>query len=224
MKFTKIFILFTTALFWVSCASYAQTEISPNEKQRWLKKNVQIVDNLESDNLDFAQFQALKSAIGNRKVVLLGEQTHGDGTTFEAKVRLIKFLHKEMGFETLVFESDFYQGFKVWSELKKGIDYRQVVPKGIHPRWARVKQIQPVFSYVQKSIGTKSELKMVGMDLLMGASYSKSSLIVDLEQFLNRSHPNLVKNDNFIGTKKLLRKILDSSAFLPTKSDQTDLF
>ena len=223
MNCTKIFTILNVALFWVSCTSSAQTQTSRTAKQRWLKKNVHVVDNLKPNNTNFTQFEALKKAIGDRRIVLLGEQTHGDGTTFEAKVRLIKFLHKEMGFEILAFESGFYQVFKVWSELEKGNDYRQVVPKGIHRRWAKIKQIQPVFSYVRNSIGTKKPLEMAGIDILMGGSYSKNFLVEDFESFLTKSYPNLATENDFKHAKQQLRKVLNSSAFLPSNSDQTSL-
>ena len=223
MNHIKIFTMLTVAVFWVSCTSSAQTRTSRTAKQRWLKKNVHVVDNLKPNNTNFMQFEALKKAIGDRRIVLLSEQTHGDGTTFEAKVRLIKFLHKEMGFEVLAFESGFYQVLKVWSELEKGNDYRQVVQKGIHRRWAKVKQIQPIFSYVQKSIETKKPIEIAGIDILMGGSYSKNFLAEDFESFLTKSYPNLATENDFKHAKQQLRKVLNSSAFLPSNSDQTSL-
>ncbi len=41
-------------------------------------------------------------------MVLLGEQHHGDGATFQAKTRLVKYLHEQKGFNVLVWESDVY--------------------------------------------------------------------------------------------------------------------
>jgi erythromycin esterase-like protein len=38
----------------------------------------------------------------------MGEPSHGAGSAFAAKVRLIKFLHQRMGFDVLVWESGLY--------------------------------------------------------------------------------------------------------------------
>ena len=42
---------------------------------------------------DFADLKPLMTAIGEARIVVLGEESHGDGATFLAKGRLIKFLH-----------------------------------------------------------------------------------------------------------------------------------
>jgi erythromycin esterase len=52
--------------------------------------------------------ESLRELIADMRIVLLGEQTHGDGATFDAKVELIKFLHDELGFDIVAFESPLY--------------------------------------------------------------------------------------------------------------------
>ena len=39
---------------------------------------------------------------------MLGEHPYDDGTTFVAKTRLVRFLHEQMGFNVLAFESGLY--------------------------------------------------------------------------------------------------------------------
>lgn len=56
-------------------------------------------------NLDFKQ---VGEAIGERRFVFLGEQDHGDLTTFEVKASLVKYLHDSLGFNILAFEGDFF--------------------------------------------------------------------------------------------------------------------
>ena len=56
------------------------------------------VRSLDAMDLDFSDLSRLKVAIGDARIVMLGEQSHADGATFKAKVRLIKFLHQEMGY------------------------------------------------------------------------------------------------------------------------------
>ena len=64
----------------------------------WLSRKVvpiRSIDPTIADD-DFADLKPLMAAIGKSRVVVLGEQSHGDGATFLAKGRLIKFLHQKI--------------------------------------------------------------------------------------------------------------------------------
>src|SRR5690606_20323100 len=77
----------------------------------WLRRNAVTLERITPvlDGSDqFADLRPLATAIGDARVVVLGEQSHGDGTTFLMKARLVEFLHREMGFDVLAFESGLY--------------------------------------------------------------------------------------------------------------------
>ncbi|MHB1326615.1 MAG: hypothetical protein ACYC2K_00305, partial [Gemmatimonadales bacterium] len=72
---------------------------------RWLARHAAPISTLDHNEPDDRDLAAIGRMIGNARVVMLGEQGHGDGTTFEFKTRLIKYLHRKLGFEVLAFES-----------------------------------------------------------------------------------------------------------------------
>ena len=66
-----------------------------------LKDYATAVRSIDPADTNFADLAGLRTAIGDARIVLLGEQTHGEGSTFQAKTRLVKFLHERMGFEVV---------------------------------------------------------------------------------------------------------------------------
>ena len=78
----------------------------------------QTITSINSINEDFKDLQFLKETLENNRIVLLGEQSHGEGATFEAKVRLIKFLHQELNYEIVSFESGLYDNYKAFEKIK----------------------------------------------------------------------------------------------------------
>jgi len=55
------------------------------------------------------QLEPLAAAIGDSRIVLLGENGHGVGSITEAKVKLVSYLAGELGFEVLIFESGLFE-------------------------------------------------------------------------------------------------------------------
>ena len=58
-----------------------------------------------SDTTDFSDLRKLANALRGKRVVLLGESTHGAREMNLLKNRLIRFLHEELDFKVLLFES-----------------------------------------------------------------------------------------------------------------------
>src|SRR5690349_11526457 len=51
----------------------------------WVKANATPIASTDPANTNFQDLEPLKLAIGNARIVMLGEETHLDGTTFFAK-------------------------------------------------------------------------------------------------------------------------------------------
>lgn len=136
------------------------------------------LDNIDPKNENFQDLQELQSVIGNAQVVLLGEPTHGEGNVFEAKTRLIKFLHQEMGFSTLAFESDFYDFNKIDQIMKAdGNSYSDCLNSCISPIWTSTREFQELTKYM---VNNKRNLKVIGFDNQFMSDYSAEVLFGDL--------------------------------------------
>jgi len=57
----------------------------------------------------FADLEALKPLLQDKRIVYLGESSHGAAQYNSAKTRLIQYLHQELGFNVIAFETNLGQ-------------------------------------------------------------------------------------------------------------------
>jgi erythromycin esterase len=126
-------------------------------------------------------FTLFTKAVGSSRVVMLGELTHGDGTVFAIKSKLIQHLHEHAGFDVLIWESglmdcaDLDAGFAG----KKPVDV--VAGTGIFGHWAYSAETQPLFEYARRSHATPRQLRMAGFDIQVSGTYGGSRYPTILE-------------------------------------------
>ncbi len=141
-----------------------------------IRKNVVAVRSIDPADEDFSDLEPLMDKIGTARVVQLGEPSHGAGSGFSAKARLVKFLHERMGFDVLVWESGLY-------------DVGITAEQGIFAIWAKAAQVQPLLEYVKSTRATLDPLDMAGFDVQFNSDISFNRFANDLHEFL-RPLPN----------------------------------
>ena len=133
----------------VAAQGPAAPDLSSDPRVRWLDKEAIRVRTVDPADEDFRDLQPLKKVIGDAQIVMLGEITHFDGKTFLAKSRLVKFLHQQMNFDVLVFESGFYDMSKAWESIRQGQDPVAAVQHEMPPTWARSPQVKGLWECLQ---------------------------------------------------------------------------
>jgi erythromycin esterase len=123
------------------------------------------VRTLEPADEDFSDLAPLAEAIGAARIVQLGESTHGSGATFAAKARMVRFLHREMGFDVLAWESGLYDVRVVNDALRPGADPAEAARLGVFGIWAASEEVLPVFEYARSSHAGGRPLEMAGFDM-----------------------------------------------------------
>jgi erythromycin esterase-like protein len=78
----------------------------------WIRANAIRLSTLEAGH-GFADMQALKSLIGNARIVSLGEATHGTREFFQLKHRMLELLATEMGFTIFSIEANMPEAYRL---------------------------------------------------------------------------------------------------------------
>ena len=102
------------------------------EQVRWVAGHSLAVRSIDPADEDFSDLMPLVQVIGKARVVQLGEATHGDGSTFLAKGRLVRFLHQVMGFDVLAWESGIFDVRRVDTALRAGVPTPEAAARGLY--------------------------------------------------------------------------------------------
>lgn len=127
------------------------------------------IDDFYTNNTDFSDLEFLKKELQNKKIVVLGESGHGDGASFEAKTKLVKFLVEEMNYSTLAFEGGGFTEMAFASEkISQRKDAVAEIKKSWYSLWSDSKQIQDLLKYIDN----KDSLNLLGIENQLGNKYS----------------------------------------------------
>lgn len=142
---------------------------------------------------DFADLKPLISAIGDSRIVMLGEQSHGDGATFLAKGRLIKFLHQRMGFDVLAWEAGLFNCHDMDAAVRDpAVPIEEAMRRGLFPIWAISAQVRPVFEYARSVAGTDRPLEMIGFDHQFSGTGGGTRWRQALIAFIDKADPSIL--------------------------------
>lgn len=132
---------------------------------QWIQGNHFTVRSLTSSRGEDLQF--LKTVIGARRLVQLGESGHGVKQFNQAKVRLIRFLHQEMGFDVIAFESGV---FECWNAGRKAaaVPADTTMRRCIFGVWHTDEVVQ-LFEYLRETQQTARPLQLAGFDVQMSS-------------------------------------------------------
>lgn len=151
MNSHRFFVVLIFSVCSLISFSQSKTEL------KWLKKNT-----AELKSGEGYDFSALKKAIGNRRIVALGESTHGSGTFYHLKSELVKYLHKEMGFEVLAMESGLGDTYLAYANVDT-LSGKKLRDFSVFGNF-RAKEATGLFDYIKTQHSTKSALNYVGYD------------------------------------------------------------
>ncbi|ENI5460067.1 erythromycin esterase family protein [Flavobacterium psychrophilum] len=140
-----------------------------------------------------SNYYFLDNVLKGKKIVLLGEQSHGDGATFDEKVILIKYLHEKLGFNTIAFESGFYDNYKAFKDFSTKKEKISIFNESVFSLWSDTKSFQGLLNYIEERAKQKDTIKIVGFDS-QDSSLFNNNFIEDLKQIIRKRKLNISEN------------------------------
>lgn len=172
--------------------------------RKWLDENAVRVKTLDP-KAPFEDLHPLREILKDARIVQLGENSHGDGACFEAKARLIRFLHEEMGFEVLAFESGLWECDRANAALRKG-DADGAMRSSIFPIW-HTRPVSGLFAYLADRAKTEKPLLLAGFDCRRSAGEA-NRFLDDLAEFLARAGKSV--EDDVAALRRLEKRMWES--------------
>jgi len=139
----------------------------------WLndKNNHIDIRSLTSEN--FEDLQCIKQYLNDISIVQLGESSHGTKEYNLIKVRLVKFLHEEMGFDAIAFESGFFECYYTYLNLNN-YSAEEALKNSIYSSVWGTEEVLELFNYIKQTQLTDHPLILSGFDCQRsGNNYSK---------------------------------------------------
>ena len=143
----------------------------------WARANHHAIASVRQfDGDTFADLQFFKTVLRDRRIVQLGESGHGVAEFNHAKVRLIKFLHQQMGFDVIAFESGLYECYAANNAVVRAPDMSALtlMRSCIFGVW-HTDEVLPLFEYIKSTQGTARPLTLAGFDTQMSSAIGVST-------------------------------------------------
>lgn len=169
-------------------------ELPQKERQKILSETKQYIRPIESISMDYENnrdLKALDSILKDNRILMLGENTHYDGSTLQAKGRLIQYLHESLGYNVVLYEAGQYDCWIMNEEmknrsLKTSID--SIGGLGLFNFWWNNKETQPLIKYYQKAKTSSSPIELGGFDIQFSGETLTAKRSKLLNEFFNKNN------------------------------------
>ena len=159
-------------------------------------------------NPEITDFSFLKEELKDVQVVMLGENTHFDGNVFEIKTKIVQYLHQEMGFSTIAFESGIYDVWKAQKNIDQGQNVKEALSNSLFSIWAKRNEFQSFIEFYNQN---KKDLKIFGFDYQITGNNGNVNLAKDVFEYAKKiNHKIKFKQEDF---ELLLESITNSGMF-----------
>lgn len=139
----------------------------PNSQTQWFQQNTHELKSLTSE--DYRDLAFLKPLLKGKTVVSLGENFHRVADYSSAKTRLIKYLHEELGYDVIAFESGMGDAAAVYENRDK-LNPESMMAASLFPIWHSQETLE-LFKYIKEQGHGPHPLYLAGFDMQFNSFY-----------------------------------------------------
>ncbi|MDB4915092.1 MAG: Erythromycin esterase [Gemmatimonadetes bacterium] len=163
------------------------------EYSAWVASHARPIRSLLAS--DFSDLRFLAPLLTQKRVVQLGESGHGVAEFSMAKVRMIRYLHEELGYDVIAFESSLYECYRAQREVAT-LSAVRLMRSCVYGTW-HVSEVLPLFEYLRETERTKRPLILAGVDQQTSAAtmaYSRPEFFRHLLSGVDSTYARAVHN------------------------------
>jgi erythromycin esterase len=161
----------------------------------WVEKHAVPMRSVDPADVDFSDLEAIGKRIGDARVVMLGEQSHGDGASFLAKCRLVKYLHERKGFDVLAWESGMFECREADRALAAGEPALDAMRKGVFGIWMGSAEVKPMADYLAAQRRGPKPLEVAGFDCQFSTKSAPAAFFPAVEAFFDKADKRLISEE-----------------------------
>ena len=185
--YISIILLSLLSLAFMLCRTANLTEIDKR-----FSKNIKIAEKLSmGTKVNPIDYSFIDSLLEDKRIILLGEQQHADGTTQKLYSNLMLYLFKK-GYNSLYLEIPFFKTHRFRMNLESGIV--QDFSGSFYPFWSSSKQTKELRDSIVKFSKESFPLYIKGLDFQMSTVFSQNAIYEDLVSYM-KTVPNFAAND-----------------------------
>ena len=135
-------------------------------------------------------FSFLSNELQNKRIIILGEQLHQDGTTFRIKEQIIRYLHENLNFDVVLYEAGL---FDMWQMInrKDSLDPNA----GLYSFWWNNEETKSLLEYYRQQNQKGDSIFLNGFDIQLTGNIADSSRTKLLSNYLLK---NGIKIENYL--------------------------
>ena len=131
----------------------------------------------QDQNIKFKDAAFMNAQLKGKRMVLLGEMNHGDGTTFQIKTGIIKYLHEHLDYNYLVLENSIFNTDIFWQVLNQTEDVQSKAKDHIFQFWSQIEETKELYKYLAEQKRKGKPLKLLGIDCQFSGNKNSKTFV-----------------------------------------------